>query len=80
MKLIIPKMAITIVDDKLVNIVLYIPVAEPTYGCSPSDIKTGLKMYPVPEPEMVPIIDPKKAIKVSLTELLGVHSKSPSTN
>jgi hypothetical protein len=44
LKLIMPKRAITIVDDREVSMVLYMPVAEPTWGCRPSDIKTGLKM------------------------------------
>jgi hypothetical protein len=69
----IPKIAITIAADNVTNNVKYIPVAEPTSGCNPSDISTGLKINPVPVPQQAPKKLPKNAIMSSFDAFRQSH-------
>ena len=66
--------------ERVTNKVRYIPVADPTSGCNPSDISTGLKINPVPVPQQAPKKLPKKAIINSFDALRQLHWKSPFVN
>ena len=68
------------VDDKAEKITIYIPVAEPTLGLSPSCIKTGLRTRPDPIPRAPEAKPDKKPMITSIMTLFYVHYKSPGTN
>jgi len=66
-QLIRPKTAMTMVPQPVTNKVKYMPVADPEAGCMSREMRTGLKIDPVPRPVKAPASAPKKAIKRSLT-------------
>jgi len=74
-----PNIAITIVPQSVTKRVRYMPVAEATAGCRSSDMRTGLKIDPVPSPVNAPEKAPKNAIPKSLIIVLVVNSTSPFT-
>ena len=75
-----PWMNYTIVADRVTNWVKYIPVAEPTAGCRSREIKTGLKIDPVPIPTVAPIMAPKNPIISNFFTSRVAHVKSPFTD
>jgi hypothetical protein len=74
------KTILMIVDDKAEKITMYIPVADPTLGLSPSCIKTGLRTRPDPIPRAPEANPDKKPMITSLMTWSRVHYKSPGTN
>jgi hypothetical protein len=69
-----------IVDDRLVNKVIYIPEAVATYCSIPNNINIGQNIIPPPIPQNAEINAPNQPILISIVMSLNETYKSPGTN
>ena len=66
--------------ERVVSIVMYIPVAVATRASTPNISRTGANINPGPMPLKPAAIDPANAIAPNFNTFSDVASKSPGTN
>lgn len=69
-----------IVEERLVNRVIYIPEAVATYDSIPKMIRIGQNIIPPPIPQNADINAPNHAIPINIEISYIFNFKSPGTN
>ena len=67
----------SIVEAKVVNIVMYIPVAVATYGSTPKMVMAGQNIVPGPTPLKAAANDPNQPTHKTVLKFLSFSSSSP---
>lgn len=70
----------TVLEQNVEKIIMYIPVAEETFGGTPRLIKIGLKIEPPPNPKAPDTIPPKRAKTIRYVSVWPWNLRSLETN